>query len=255
MELEKEELKRQVPFHMHINLHQLDCVYMICAMLLEIPNIAENQYSVTKKVVSKNFKKLIDAYDSKAFYLAAENYRDSLVLAAKQLNKSNWRAAIDHIFEIKLVQKMPEFSAEGGCRQTLVGRFKEAALRAFLCRGARTYASFSVAHLAQQFELPEEAVHQVVAKMIIKNKVQAHFDTGRQLVVMDTASSEAKELQQLALQYVERLEGMVENNERLIDMLQGGALYQYKERTQGEINALNASKKQKQLLKAAAGVP
>lgn len=56
---------------------------MITAMLLEIPNIAENQYSVNKKIISKNFKKLIDQYDSRAFYLAAENYRDNLVFAAK----------------------------------------------------------------------------------------------------------------------------------------------------------------------------
>jgi len=159
IELEKEELKRQVPFHMHINLHQLDCVYLISAMLLEIPNIAENQYSVTKKVISKNFKKLIDIYDSKAFYLAPENYRDSLVLAAKQLNKSNWRAAVAHIFDIKLVQRMPEFNDQDGFKRTLVNRFKEAALRAFLCRGARTYQSFSVESLSQQFELPEDAVH------------------------------------------------------------------------------------------------
>lgn len=58
--------------------------------------------------------------------------------------------------------------------------------------------------------------------MIIKNKIQAHFDADRSLVVVDTTSSEVKELQQLSLQYVERLEVMVENNERLIDMIQGG---------------------------------
>ena len=42
LEIEKEEMKRQIPFHMHINLQLLDCIYMITAMLLEIPNIAEN---------------------------------------------------------------------------------------------------------------------------------------------------------------------------------------------------------------------
>lgn len=67
-------------------------------MLLEIPNIAENQYSVNKRIISKNFKKLIDLYDSRSFVLAAENYRDNLVFAAKQLNKSNWKEAVDHIF-------------------------------------------------------------------------------------------------------------------------------------------------------------
>jgi hypothetical protein len=36
-------------------------------MLLEIPHIAENQFLVNKKVISKNFKKLIETYDLKAF--------------------------------------------------------------------------------------------------------------------------------------------------------------------------------------------
>lgn len=83
LELEKEELKRQIPFHMHINLQLLDCVYMVTAMLLEIPNIAENQYLVNKKIISKNFQKMINQHDTKAVYLTPENYRDIIVAAAK----------------------------------------------------------------------------------------------------------------------------------------------------------------------------
>jgi hypothetical protein len=36
---------------------------------------------------------------------------------------------------------------------------------------------------------------------------------------------------------------MVENNERLIDMIAGGVLYNYKERTANEISAINANKR------------
>jgi len=39
---ELEENKRQIPFHMQINLAVLDCSYLICAMLLEIPNYAQH---------------------------------------------------------------------------------------------------------------------------------------------------------------------------------------------------------------------
>ena len=59
-----------------------------------------------------------------------------------------------------------------------------------------------------------------------------------------------KELQQLSMQYVDKLEQMVENNERLIDMIAGGNLYQSKERTAGEIFAMNANKRAKLIMKA-----
>lgn len=225
VELEKEELKRQVPYHMQINLQQLDCVYMISAMLLEIPNIAENQFLVNKRVISKNFKKLIEQYDAKAFQLAPENYRDQIVYAAKQLNKSNWKQALDHIFSIKLIQKLPDFG-DGAFTALLTTRFKETALKAFLCRAARVYESFSFASLQETFALDRKPMLSILSKLILKGKLHAHIEG--ELLVMDEErklSNEAKELQQLSVQYADKLEQMIENNERLIDIMAGGSLY------------------------------
>ena len=38
---------------------------------------------------------MINQHDAKAVYLAPENYRDNIVLAAKELNKCAWNKAVD----------------------------------------------------------------------------------------------------------------------------------------------------------------
>ena len=49
--------------------------------------------------------------------------------------------------------------------------------------------------------------------------------TALELVVREAAAAATKELQQLSVQYADKLESMIENNERLIDMIAGGSLY------------------------------
>jgi hypothetical protein len=91
---------------------------------------------------------------------------------------------------------MPEFTDPNSkFKDTLIYKFKEAALKAFLCRAARSYQSFSVSSLARQFEIEEPQLIQVASKMIIRNKIQAHFDNTKNLLVLDTSSNEVKELQ------------------------------------------------------------
>ena len=54
------------------------------------------------------------------------------------------------------------------------------------------------------------------------------------------------------MQYISKMEVMIENNERMIDMMCNGQVYQSKERTAAEITALNMSKRNRNLLKTSA---
>jgi hypothetical protein len=60
---------------------------------------------MNKMLISRRFKRLIEDYDTKAFHLAAENYRDNIVMAARALNKSEWREAVSHITNIGFIQR------------------------------------------------------------------------------------------------------------------------------------------------------
>ena len=49
---EKIEKSRQLPFHMHINLELLECVYLVSAMLLEIPYMACEYFVIIVQVLA-----------------------------------------------------------------------------------------------------------------------------------------------------------------------------------------------------------
>ena len=57
---EKAERRRQMPYHMHINLDLLECVHFTCAMLLEVPNIAQYSFDNRRKIISRSFRRFYD---------------------------------------------------------------------------------------------------------------------------------------------------------------------------------------------------
>ena len=85
------------------------------------------------------------------------------------------------------------------------------------------FAYFFQESLAQSFDLEKQAVHAIVAKMIINEELMASMDEPTECMVMHR--TEPSRLQSLSLQLADKLAQLVENNERLLELRPGGKIF------------------------------
>src|SRR5205807_5267973 len=109
-EQERLERQRQLPFHQHINLELLECAYLTCSMLLEIPALAASGSSpdMKKRVISKTFRRMLEYHERQIFTGPPENTRDHVMQASKALAAGEWKKTSQLIHAIKIWDLLPD---------------------------------------------------------------------------------------------------------------------------------------------------
>ncbi|KAL0080500.1 eukaryotic translation initiation factor 3 subunit 8 N-terminus-domain-containing protein [Phycomyces blakesleeanus] len=208
-EVDQLERQRQLPFHMHINLELLECVFLTCSMLLEIPAQAQAGPN-TKKYISRPFKRLLDYNERQPFSGPPENTRDHIMSAAKALASGEWERARDSILAIKVWDLMQDTEA---IKEMLVQKIQEEGLRTYLFTYAPYYSTIGLEQLASMFALEPTRVSAIVAKLILNEELSASLDQVSKVIVLHQV--ELSQLQILALQFADKAASMVDQNERL----------------------------------------
>ncbi|KAG0228302.1 Translation initiation factor 3 subunit c [Actinomortierella wolfii] len=213
-EQEKLERQRQLPFHMHINLELLECVYLTCSMLLEIPAMAQagSNLEARKKVISKPFRRMLDYNSRQVFTGPPENTRDHIMGAAKAMANGEWQKSCELINAIKIWDLMPETDK---IKEMLGRKIQEEALRTYLFSNAPYYSSIGLEQLSKMFELTVANVNSIVSKMIWNEELAASIDQVSNVVVLHRV--EHSKLQALALAFAEKAASFVESNEKLLE--------------------------------------
>jgi len=215
-EQEKQERRRQMPYHMHISLDMVESAHYICAMLLEVPNMAQHPFDSNRNVISKSFRRQLEQYDRNMF-AGSENSRESVMAAARALLAGDWQRSIENLRELKFWNVLQDASTV----QPMIERtVRVEGLRTYLFQYSGFYHSFSVEQLGSMFDLDAKSVRSTVSKMLIAQELHACWDEDSTCIHVHHV--EPTRLQYLALQLAERTSMAVESNERMLDQKSGG---------------------------------
>jgi len=223
-EQEKIEKRRLLPYHKHINLELLECVYLVSAMLLEIPYMAAHELDVRKRMISKNFHHVLKQSEKQTLTGPPESMREHVVAASKAMKQGDWRRCRDYIINEKMNAKVWDLFYEADkVRDMISAKIQEESLRTYLFRYSSLYDSLSLESLAEMFQIPIKLAHATISKMIINEELMASLDEPTAIVMMHR--TEPTRLQSLALQLADKVGSLVDNNERVMEIKQGNYFF------------------------------
>ncbi|CCJ28088.1 unnamed protein product [Pneumocystis jirovecii] len=212
-EQERLERQRQFPFHMHINLELLECVYLTCSMLLEIPSIAASGFSPdSKKIISRSFRRMLDYNKKQVFTGPPENSRDCVIQASRALSVGEWQKCCQLIKSIKIWDLMPETQK---IKDILTIKIQEEAVRTYLFTYAPFYDTISISRLSEMFDLSERSITALVSKMISYDEISAALDQVHNTIVIRKV--ELSRLQSMALMLIDKVQAFADQNEKLLE--------------------------------------
>lgn len=223
-EQEKLERQRQVPYHMHINVELMECVYLICSMLLEIPHMASCEFEMRRRLLSRSFHYQLKQSEKSSLIGPPENTREHVVAASRAMLAGDWRKCRDYIVNDKMNQKVWNlFRNAESVKEMVVKRIQEESLRTYLLMYSTVYTTVSLKKLATLFELDKKQVHSVISKMIIEEELSATLDEPTDCLMMHRV--EPSRLQMIALNLTDKLQQLADNNEQILEPRTGRSGY------------------------------
>lgn len=215
------EKLKLLPFHQHINLELLECVYMTCSLLIEIPAIAAAAAAAAaagtgtakekRKTPVKSFKSKLEFHDKQFFTGPPESIKDHIVHALIALQRGEWAKSYALLSLIKIWKLLP---GNEGLLSMLRGKLQTEGLRTYIFLYKGVFTNLSIAKLSQLFELPTSNIISIISNMIEQDEIAASINQEGTFVKLTSTEPTRLRLQELAIIMNEKVGLLTERNEK-----------------------------------------
>ncbi|PVH18149.1 uncharacterized protein CXQ87_001066 [Candidozyma duobushaemuli] len=208
------EKSKLLPFHMHINLELVECVFMTSSMLIEIPALAASATSPKdnkRKASIKSFKSKLEFHERQYFTGPPESIKDHLIYASRYLQKGNWDKAYQLLSSIKIWRL---FADNDSLLSMLKHQLQIEGLRTYIFTYKSIFTKLSVQKLSKQFDIEKNDVQSIIEKMLTQNEISGSLDESKEFVNFTTDEPQRSKLQELASIMNEKLGLLLDKNEK-----------------------------------------
>ena len=175
-EQEKAEKRRQLPYHMHMNVEAVELAHFLSAMFLEVPNICAR----SGKIISRAYRKFVEYYD-RAASGPPENYRETLALAGKAMVVGDIDRADDLIRNLDIWERLEDGE---NVKIRVLAQLKTFALKTYLIANLQMHEAYRVSQLGQMFGMDDEQVRVETVGWILSGDLEgAALDESRTNIV------------------------------------------------------------------------
>ncbi|MCQ2821094.1 MAG: PCI domain-containing protein, partial [archaeon] len=172
---DKEDKKRATPHIMSLSIEEIEAVFYLSSMIVDLPWIILNHLGGDSKRGRRYglfFRKVYLNYDKQVFKGPSENNKDRVLNSCMLLLKGDWQNAKKEIDEIKLFKKYKNHQI---IYQNLEKNCKCAGIKCFLMNNMKIFKSISLDYLSRKFELEEKQTMKVINEMIKNKQIKARW--------------------------------------------------------------------------------
>jgi len=212
MEIEANEHARLLPEHLHFNTNMLESLHLIAAMFKAIPGWVTTPHRkfIRKWSFRYYFEQFLRRETSGRIGVDFDQTKYAIMESGKAMSQGDWRTCYSKLADLKFWNELKNIDV---ARHFVKEEVKKQSLRCYLERYGALYKSIRMDKLVERFKLTRRNVQKYVSRFCVDYTLRAQYDqiTDCYIVTRGVATP----IQKLSLAYSDKLNQLMETNERL----------------------------------------